>query len=106
MDSVTSRPRRRALEQSAFVSLLLFAAALQVSIAAAQILLALTALLWLALVISGHEAIHVPRMFWPLAAYSGISLVSAARSIDPRISIIDSKQLLLFVIVPIAFRLT
>ncbi|MEO5894563.1 MAG: O-antigen ligase family protein, partial [Vicinamibacterales bacterium] len=42
----------------------------------------------------------------PLAAYSGISLVSAARSIDPRISIIDSKQLLLFVIVPIAFRLT
>ncbi|CAN5700729.1 hypothetical protein BH18ACI5_BH18ACI5_19010 [soil metagenome] len=106
MDGVTSRPRRGALEQSAFVSLLLFAAALQVSIAAAQILLALTAVLWLALVISGREAIRVPRMFWPLLAYAGISLVSAAFSIDPRVSIIDRKQLLLFLIVPIAFRLT
>ena len=52
-----------ALEQTAFVSLLLFAAALQVSIAAAQALLALTAVLWIALIVSRREKIDVPSMF-------------------------------------------
>ena len=44
-------------------------------------------------------------MFWPLAAYAGATLVSAAFSVDPRTSLIDCKQLLLFFIVPIAYRL-
>lgn len=94
-----------ALEQTAFVSLLLFAAALQVSIAAAQALLALTAVLWIALIVSRREKIDVPSMFWPLAAYAGMTLVSTIFSIDPDVSIRDDKQLLLFAIVPIAYRL-
>ena len=94
-----------ALEQAAFVSLLLFAAALQVSIAAAQGLLALTAILWLALVVTGRERIDVPSMFWPLAAYAGMTIVSTVFSIDPAVSIRDDKQLLLFAVVPIAYRL-
>ena len=87
------------------MTLLLFAAALQVSIAAAQVLLALTALLWLALVLSGRERVEVPWMFWPLAAYGAMTLVSTVFSIDPEVSIRDDKQLLLFAIVPIAYRL-
>ena len=44
-------------------------------------------------------------MFWPLAAYAGYTLVATVFSIDPAVSIRDDKQLLLFAIVPIAYRL-
>jgi O-antigen ligase len=93
------------LERLAYVSLLTFAAATQLSIAVAGIFLTLTAILWLALVIRGRERIRVPPMFWPLAAYGGATLVATAFSVDPRTSLIDDKQLLLFIIVPIAYRL-
>jgi O-antigen ligase len=87
------------------VALLAFAAALQLSIFAAQILLTITAALWIALVIHNRERIEFPPMFWPLAAYAGATLVSAAFSIDPDTSFIDCKQLVLFAIVPIVYRL-
>jgi O-antigen ligase len=85
--------------------MLAFAASLQISIAAANILLGLTAILWIALLVTRRERIEVPPMFWPLAAYAAVSLVSAVFSIDPHKSLVDSKQLLLFAIVPIAYRL-
>ncbi len=93
------------LERAAYLSLLAFAAAPQFSIAASGILLGLSALLWLALVIVNHERIEVPRMFWPLAAYAGATLVASFFSVDPRISFEDCKQLVLFAIVPITYRL-
>jgi O-antigen ligase len=93
------------LERAAWLTLLAFAAALQLSIFAAQILLTITAALWIALVIRNRERIDVPGMFWPLAAYAAATLVAAVFSIDPRTSLIDCKQLLLFAIVPIAYRL-
>jgi putative inorganic carbon (hco3(-)) transporter len=97
------RPAR--LEQAAFYSLLAFAIALQLSIAAAGILLTLTGLLWLALVVSGRERVEVPWMFWPVAAYGGATLVAALFSIDPAISLFKSKQLVLFILIPIVYRL-
>ena len=93
------------LEQASYWSMLGFVAALQVSIAASHVLLGLTALLWLILVVSRRERIEAPGMFWPLAGYAAISLVAAIFSIDPDKSLLDSKQLLLFAIVPIAYRL-
>jgi O-antigen ligase len=93
------------LEQAACVALLAFMAALQFSIAAAGILLALTTLLWLGLVVRNRETVEWPAMFWPLLAYAGATLVSSLFSLDPRISFVDSKQLVLFAIVPIAYRL-
>ncbi len=94
------------LENAAFVTMLAFAASTQFSIAAAQILLTLASALTIALVIRDHERIEVPRMFWPLAAYAAVTLISAVFSIAPdNISLWDSKQLLLFVIVPLAYRL-
>ena len=93
------------LERAAYLSLLAFAAAPQFSIAASGILLGLSAFLWLALVIVNHERIEVPRMFWPLAAYAGATLVASFFSVDPRISFEDCKQLVLFAIVPITYRL-
>ena len=102
---MTATERTTLLERAAYYSLLAFAAMPQFSIAAAQILLGLTALLWLILVISRRERIEVPFMFWPLTAYAVATLVSSYFSIDPRASFWDSRQLLLFMIVPIAYRL-
>src|SRR4051812_37654767 len=92
-------------QRAACVALLAFAAALQVSIAAADILLTIATLLWLGLVIRNRERIEVPGMFWPLAAYAVATLIASVFSVDPNVSLVDSKQLVLLVIVPLAYRL-
>ena len=89
------------LERAACLALLAFAAALQLSIAAADILLTIATLLWLGLLVRNHERVEVPKMFWPLAAYGVATLVASVFSVDPRVSLIDSKQLVLLVIVPL-----
>jgi len=93
------------LERAACLALLAFAAALQVSIAAADILLTIATLLWLGLLIRNNERFEVPKMFWPLAAYGVATLIASIFSVDPRVSLIDSKQLVLLVIVPLVYRL-
>jgi O-antigen ligase len=94
------------LERAACFSVLAFAGATQVSIAATGILLTITGLLWLALVVRNRERIEVPSMFMPLALYAAATLVSAAFSAKPERSFIDSKQLvLLLLIIPIVYRL-
>jgi O-antigen ligase len=93
------------LERAAYYALLAFVALLPFSIFASELLLTITAVLWLAVVIHRRERIEAPPMFWPLAAYAGATLVASVFSVDPRTSLIDCKQLLLFAIVPIAYRL-
>jgi O-antigen ligase len=93
------------LERAACLALLAFAAALQLSIAAADILLTIAAILWVGLLVRNHERVEVPRMFWPLAAYAGATLVAAFFSVDPHVSLVDSKQLVLLIIVPLTYRL-
>jgi O-antigen ligase len=97
--------RRSRLESIAYVALLGCAAATQFSIAAAQSLFALTAVLWLVIVLSRRETVALPPIAWPLLAYAGVTLVSAVFSIDPATSLRDSKQLFLFLLVPIVYRL-
>ena len=92
------------LESAALLAFLGFVAALQLSIAVAQILLTLTLLLWVAVMIVRHERPDAPAMFWPLLAYAGITLVAVVFSFDPSTSFVDSKQLVLFVIVPVVYR--
>ncbi|MEO7272197.1 MAG: O-antigen ligase family protein [Vicinamibacterales bacterium] len=99
----TAAPSR--LEHVAYVLLLAFAGAPLFSIATAESLLALVAILWLVMVIRGRERVAVPPMFWPLLAFGACTLISSAFSIDPGISFKDSKQLVLYAIVPIAYRL-
>ena len=93
------------LERAAYYALLAFVALLPFSIFASELLLTVTGTLWLALLVRERERVAVPRMFWPLAAYAAATLVAAAFSIVPGESFIDCKQLLLFLIVPIAYRL-
>lgn len=98
-----SRPS--AVERVAVTLLLAFGAASLFSIFLAELLLAIVAVLWLVVVVRGRETVEVPAMFWPLLAYAGATLVSAAFSIYPAESFPDTKQLLLFLVVPIAYRL-
>ena len=103
-DALAVLPADR-IERAACLALFAFAAALQVSIAAADILLTLATVLWLAVIVRNGERIKVPPMFWPLAAYGAATLVSAVFSVDPHVSLVDSKQLVLLVIVPLVYRL-
>jgi O-antigen ligase len=92
------------LEHAGFLTLMGVAGALQFSIAAAQILLAVALVCWIALIFIRRERVEVPRFFWPLAAFGGATLVSSAFSLDPLASLVDSRQLVLFLIVPLAYR--
>jgi O-antigen ligase len=83
--------------------LLAFVASLQISIAAANILLTATLLAWTARLVRTGERPAWPPFFMALAAYAGITLVASAFSLDPVASLIDSKQLLLFLLVPAVY---
>ena len=97
--------RNDRLETAALCALLGFVAALQISIAAAGILLAVTLVCWAAFVTTHHERVEVPRMFWMLVAYGAATLVSSIFSGDPTLSLVDCKQLVVFLIVPVVYRM-
>src|SRR5262245_48878342 len=93
------------LEQVGLVALCGVAGALVFSIAIAQILLTVVVLCWMGLLVVRAERVEVPAFFWPLLAYAGATVVSAAFSPEPRVSLMDCKQLVLFVLVPLVYRL-
>jgi O-antigen ligase len=98
-------PPRDRLEQIGLWSLVGIVAAMQLSIAAAQILLGIAFLAWLASHISRNERLDAPRFFWPLVAYAALTLASAGFSLDPEVSFTDCKQLVLLLLVPITYDL-
>src|SRR5262249_28270899 len=105
VDAPADLPSSDRLEHFALLALFGFAAANNFSLAVAQSLLALALFGWVAPVIWRRERIEVPRFFWPLAAYAALTFVSAAFSPQPPISWMDTKQLVLFLIVPLVYRL-
>ena len=86
-------------------SLFGFVAALQVSIVAAQALLAVVAVCWAAMLASGTARFAAPAFFRPLLVYAVLTLVATVFSVDPRVSFVDDKQLLLFLIVPAVYEI-
>ncbi|UCC39546.1 MAG: O-antigen ligase family protein [Candidatus Aminicenantes bacterium] len=74
-----------------------------VSISVSQIFLSLSLLCWIIFLIKEKQKPLIPSFFWPLIAYSGLSLISSFRSVNPEISLRDSKELLLFLIIPIVY---
>ena len=93
------------LERVTFWLFLGFVAALQLSIAAANVLLALTFVCWVAMLVRSRTRPSAPLFFLPLAGYAVATLISSAFSFEPRTSFVDDKQLLLFGLVPIVFDL-
>jgi O-antigen ligase len=86
-------------------SLFGFVAALQVSIVAAQALLAVVVLSWIVMLASGRARFAAPPFFRPLAVYAVLTLVATVFSVDPRASLADDKQLLLFLAVPAVYEI-
>jgi O-antigen ligase len=92
-------------DRVALALLLLFVGAVQVSIAAAEAVFFLLLLLWLTMLVRDGERPSAPTFFLPLLAYAGLTLVSSAFSMDPLESFFDSRQLVLFLIVPMVYDL-
>jgi len=93
------------LESLGVAALFGVAAFTQLSIAVAQALLFIALVCWVSLVIVRRERVEFPAFFYPLIAYAGWTLLSAAFSVEPRASFADCKQLTLFLIVPATYRL-
>ena len=96
-------PPRDRLEQIGLWSLVGIVATMQLSIAAAQILLAIASIAWLAT----HHAWGAARGAAVLLAAGrlrALTLASAGFSLDPAVSFTDCKQLLLM-LVPITYDL-
>jgi O-antigen ligase len=96
-------PPRDRLEQVGLFALVGIVAAMQLSIAVAQVLLAVAALCWLIAHIRDGERLQAPSFFWALVAYATLTLASAGFSLDPAVSFTDCKQLVLFMLVPITY---
>ena len=98
-------PTAPRLESASLVALLLFIATLQLSIAVSQVLLTVTLGLWVMTLLIHRERLELPVLCWPLLAYAAVTLVSVAASLDPAASLADAKEVLLFLVVPVVYRL-
>ena len=96
--------RLSSLERTGFVLVAACLGVVQLRLLVAQVLFGLAALLWLYIVVREGRVWTLPRFFVPLVIYAGLTLASAAASGNPVESFIDSKQLLLFLMVPIVMR--
>jgi O-antigen ligase len=90
------------LDRLTTVLLLGFVGAVQISIAAADILLAAMLLCWVIQLVRKGRLTY-PTFFVALLAYAGITLISSIFSLDPMESLFDSRQLSLFLIVPAVY---
>lgn len=91
-------------EKWAFWTFTASLAVVQLNLAAAQVLFGVSAILWLVLAIRDGRRPDVPSFFLPLLLYAAWTLVSTAVSPNPLIGLREDKQLILFLIVPIAAR--
>lgn len=83
------------------------------TISTAQVLFGIAAVIWLYVLLTDRTAprTRMPAFFWPLTAYAGLTAVSALLSLpgqggilDRQTSLIDLKQLVLFLMVPLVMR--
>jgi len=74
-----------------------------VSISLSQIFLSFALICWTVILIRKKQKFIFPSFFWPLIIYAILSLVSSFLSVNPETSLKDSKELLLFLIVPIVY---
>jgi O-antigen ligase len=92
------------LDRTAWVLTAASLGLVQFSLLAAQVLFGLAAIAWLILAVRDQERPKMPAFALPLGLYAVWTLLSAAASIDPAASFTDSKQLVLFLMVPIVAR--
>ena len=95
-------------ERLEWIGFLLIAACLgvvQFSIFLAQsVLFSAAAIIWLIVAIRDGKRPDTPPFFLPLVVYAGLTLVSSAFSVNPLESFKDSRQLVLWLLVPVVCR--
>jgi O-antigen ligase len=96
--------RLSSLERAGFVLVAACLGVVQLWLLGAQTLFGLAAIVWLVIAVRERRRPETPPFFVPLVVYAVLTLVSAAMSLDPIASFIDSKQLVLFLMVPIVVR--
>jgi len=74
-----------------------------ISISLSQIFLSFALICWIIILIRKKQKFIFPSFFWPLIVYVALSLISSFLSVNPEASLKDSKELLLFLIVPIVY---
>lgn len=74
-----------------------------VSISLSQIFLSLSLIFWIVILIREKQKFTFPSFFWPILVYAALSLVSSLLSVNPEVSLKDSRELLLFLIIPIVY---
>jgi O-antigen ligase len=74
-----------------------------ISISATEGFLAIALIALVILLIQKKRRFAFPAFFWPLLVYAGLSLVSSFLSVNPEMSLKDSRDLLLFLIVPLLY---
>ena len=103
--SLSDAPATPWLDRLTTALLLAFVATVQVSIVAAQVFFLLLLIAWIATLVRDKTRPTAPQFFWLLLGYAAMTLFSSALSSDPLESLIDSKQLALFLIVPVVYNL-
>jgi O-antigen ligase len=97
--------RASTLEWIGFLLITLSLGLVQLKLLLGQgILFSAAALVWLAVAIRDRRRPDTPAFFVPLLAFAAWTLVSAGMSSSPIESFTDSKQLLMFLMVPIVAR--
>ncbi len=74
-----------------------------VSISLSQIFLSLSLLLWVILLLKEKLKPEFPSFFWPLLVYSAFSLLSSFFSVNVAVSLKDSRELLLYLLIPVVY---
>jgi O-antigen ligase len=93
------------LEWIGFVLIALCLGVLQFSLFAGQsVLFSAAAIVWVIVAWRERRRPETPAFFLPLVVFAALTLVSAAFSSDPVASFKDSRQLLMFLMVPIVAR--
>jgi O-antigen ligase len=84
-------------------SLVLFLLFSFVSISVSQIGLALALMFFFIWLLRARKPFSFPSFFWFLIGYALFSFLAAIFSVNQEISLVDSRELLLFLVVPIVF---
>lgn len=99
------KPAGASFERTAALLLVAAIALVAFKLLVSQVLFGIAALMWLRIALGDARRPALPVFVWPLAAYAVWTVLSALVSVDVRDSVIDLKQLVLFLIVPMTLRL-
>ena len=100
----SSNASRQAVRQVATVAIFVMVAALQFSIAIAQVALTVAVAAYVFALVADRRAPALPAWTSPLVLYAAWTLASASASANPIESLADCKQLVLLLIVPVVYE--